>query len=86
MHRFLKYSKGGSLTALLGLAGTRIAMNAITVTDLDPPENRKKGSHWANDNGTKFANPWPSFRDVVSQNDSGMKLTSWSLSLSLARD
>ncbi|KAG7531437.1 hypothetical protein FFLO_04358 [Filobasidium floriforme] len=25
---------------------------------------KSRPSHWANDQGTKFANPWPSFRDV----------------------
>jgi hypothetical protein len=46
------------------VAGTGFVLNKISVS---PEEDAQhiKGEHWADDRGTKFINPWASFRKSV---------------------
>ena len=68
MQRFVRLLRSRPVGTLAASAGTGLAL-ATTVTSEDENSNEPKAkpSHWANTDGTKFVNPWPSFRDVVSR-------------------
>jgi hypothetical protein len=70
MQRVLAFVRARPITTIAASTGTGLIMSQmVTVTKENDGslDSGRKGrpSHWANDQGTKFANPWPSFRDVV---------------------
>jgi hypothetical protein len=70
MQRVFGFLRARPIGTLAASAGTGLVMSRVTTVtnenDGDSESGRKnKPSHWANDEGTKFVNPWPSFRDVV---------------------
>lgn len=72
MQRVLRYLRSRPISTLTTGAGTGLAISRattiVTVEDDARFETARKEhpDHWANAQGTKFVNPWPSFRDVVS--------------------
>lgn len=57
-----------TLTQTTRLGMVAAAASRVTVTLPEPPASsvpEGKPSHWANEQGTLFRNPWESFRKVV---------------------
>ena len=47
-------------------AGMGLVAGNVSVSRSEDETQRQRQDHWANGNGTKFTNPWPSFRKTVS--------------------